>query len=87
MKQSKRTKGGGVPPGVWSRGSGRGPANPIRIRTKRLDEINSDKLALAYWLLAKQIAENKTGKELDEAEVRRIADQLDDGMSGLQGAA
>ncbi len=87
MKQPKSRKGGAVPPGVWNRGSGRGPANPIRIRTKRLDEINSDKLALAYWLLAKQIAENKTGKELDEAEVRRVADQLDNETKDVRGAA
>lgn len=87
MKQAKSTKGGSAPAGVWNRGSGRGPANPIRIRTKRLDEINSDKLALAYWLLAKQIAENKTGKALDEAEVRRVADQLDDETKDMRGAA
>jgi len=87
MKQSKLAKGGAVPPGVWNRGSGRSPANPIRIRTKRLDEIDSDKLALAYWLLAKQIAENKTGKSLDEAEVRRVASKLDDDTKDERGAA
>lgn len=87
MKRSKPTKGGAVPPGVWNRGSGRGPENPIRIRTKRLDEIDSDKLALAYWLLAKQIAENRTGKTLDEAEVRRVAGELDDETKDVRGAA
>lgn len=87
MKQSKPAKGGAVPPGVWNRGSGRSPANPIRIRTKRLDEIDSDKLALAYWLLAKQIAENKTGKSLDETEVRRVADELDSETNDVRGTA
>jgi hypothetical protein len=52
-----------------------------------LDEIDSDKLALAYWLLAKQIAENKTGKSLDEAEVRRVASKLDDDTKDERGAA
>jgi hypothetical protein len=52
-----------------------------------LDEIDSDKLALAYWLLAKQIAENRTGKTLDEAEVRRVAGELDDETKDVRGAA
>jgi hypothetical protein len=31
------------PVGVWNRGRGSGPANPIRVRTKRLDEIDGEK--------------------------------------------
>jgi hypothetical protein len=66
-------------PGVWSRGRGRsGPANPIRVRTKRLDEIDADKIALAYWLLAKQIVEDESDQRpLSETEVRRVAAALD----------
>jgi hypothetical protein len=78
--QRKRSTGAGsTPPGVWNRGAGSGPANPIRVRTKRLDEIESDKIALAYWLLAKQIVTDESdGRDLSEAEVRRVADTLDD---------
>lgn len=54
-----------------------GPTNPIRIRTKRLDEIDSDKIALAYWLLAKQIVEDGTGEQISEAEARRVAAELE----------
>jgi hypothetical protein len=66
-------------PGVWNRSLGRGPANPIRIRTKRLDEIDSDKIALAYWLLAKQIVEDQSDEwPLSEREVRRVAGEVEE---------
>jgi hypothetical protein len=66
-------------PGVWNRGSRRGPDNPIRVRTKRLDQIDQDKIALAYWLLAKELAEDKSdGRPISEAEVRRVARRIDD---------
>lgn len=65
-------------PGVWNRSLGKGPANPIRIRTKRLDEIDSDKIALAYWLLAKQIVEDQSDERpLNEREVRRVAGEVE----------
>jgi hypothetical protein len=32
----------------------------IRIRAKRLDEIDETKLALAFWLIARDMVENKT---------------------------
>jgi hypothetical protein len=67
---------------VWSRGTGKGPANPIRVRTKRLDQIDGDKIALAYWLLAKQIVENGSGRPISEEEARRVADQLEDESGG-----
>jgi hypothetical protein len=35
-------------------------AKRIRIRAKRLDEIDETKLALAFWLIAKDVVENKT---------------------------
>jgi len=80
MGKSKQAPGpGGTPPGVWNRGRRSGPVNPIRVRTKRLDEIDSDKIALAYWLLAKQIvADESDTRDLNEAEVRRAADSTGD---------
>lgn len=72
-----------VPVGVWNRGTQkRGPVNPIRVRTKRLDEIQGDKIALAYWLLAKQIVENGTDEPLNELAVREAAADLDEASDG-----
>jgi hypothetical protein len=34
--------------------------NHIRVRAKRLDQVDPDKLALAYWLLAMRLVEDKT---------------------------
>jgi len=49
------------------------------VRTKRLDQIDQDKIALAYWLLAKQIAEDQSDtRALSEREVQRIADTLEE---------
>jgi hypothetical protein len=67
-----------TPPGVWNRGAGKGPVNPIRVRTKRLDQIDGDKIALAFWLLAKQIVENGSDRSVSEEEARRVAKELDD---------
>jgi hypothetical protein len=78
-KKTKEDKGSRQPAGVWNRGRGHGPANPIRVRAKRLDEVEGDKLALAYWLLAKQLVRNDSDqRRLDEHEVRRVAAQIDD---------
>lgn len=53
--------------------------NKIRVRGKRLDQVDGDKLTLAYWLLAKQIVEDKTDPaELNETNVRKLAATLDD---------
>ena len=85
MAKGKRTRRrtGGTPPGVWNRGRNGQPSNPIRVRTKRLDEIDSDKIALAYWLLAKQVVANKSDqRQLDEVEVRRVAARLEDDPAG-----
>lgn len=38
------------------------PMRPVRVRSKRLSEIDETKLSLAYWLLAKRLLE-----EQDEA--------------------
>ena len=34
--------------------------NRIRVRSKRLDQVDEDKLSLAFWLLAKQLVEDQT---------------------------
>jgi hypothetical protein len=52
--------------------------NRIRVRGKRLDRVDQTKLTLAYWLLAKQIVEDKTDKrKLTEPEVREVMRRLD----------
>lgn len=62
--------------------------NRIRVRGKRLTDIDDTKLTLAYWLLAKRIVEDKTDPgELNEEEVRRIADGLEDDATGAKGRA
>jgi len=56
------------------------------VRTKRLDEIDADKIALAYWLLAKQIVEDESDQRpLSESEVRRVAKAIDDEQPGPAG--
>lgn len=35
-------------------------AKRIRVRSKRLDEIDETKLSLAIWLIAKSLVEDKT---------------------------
>jgi hypothetical protein len=53
--------------------------NRIRVRGKRLDQIDNTKLSLAYWLLAKQLVEDKTDpRQLTEDEVRKVAETIDD---------
>lgn len=53
--------------------------NKIRVRGKRLDQVDNTKLTLAYWLLAKRLVEDKTDPRLPtEAEVREVADSLDE---------
>jgi hypothetical protein len=44
-----------------------GSADRVRVRTKPLDQIDEDKIALAYWLLAKQIVENGNDDESNGA--------------------
>lgn len=34
--------------------------NRIRVRSKRLDQLDEDKLSLAFWMLAKQLVEDQT---------------------------
>lgn len=37
------------------------PTYHLRVRGKRLDKVDDTKLTLAYWLLAKQIVEERHG--------------------------
>jgi len=34
--------------------------NRIRVRSKRLDQVDEDKLSLAFWLLARQLVEDQS---------------------------
>ena len=41
------------------------PLKRVRVRSKRLDQIDETKLALAFWLMAKRMIEDEeTGGEL-----------------------
>jgi hypothetical protein len=47
-------------------------SNRIRIRTKRLDQVDESKLALALWLMAQQAIEDQTQRPLlDTRSTRR----------------
>lgn len=37
-------------------------AKKIRVRSKRLDQVDEMKLALAWWLLAREIVEDRTSR-------------------------
>ena len=53
--------------------------NRIRVRGKRLDQVDETKLTLAYWLLAKQLVADKTNPRLPtEAEVTARAKDISD---------
>jgi hypothetical protein len=49
--------------------------NRIRVRSRRLDQLDEDKLSLAFWLLAKQLVEDQTD---DPASPRNPSDEDDD---------
>ncbi len=46
----------------------RKPTKNIRVRSKRLDQIDETKLALAVWLMAKGIVEDRTTTGTDSAD-------------------
>lgn len=53
--------------------------NRIKVRSKRLDELDQDKVALAYWLLARQLVEDRTeAVELSEDNVYMQAESIDE---------
>lgn len=41
------------------------PKRKVRIRAKRLDQLDESKLALAVWLIARDIAEDRTTPPLE----------------------
>lgn len=52
--------------------------NRIRVRTKRLDQVDESKITLAFWLLAKQLARDESdGRALTAEEVQREAEKLE----------
>lgn len=53
------------PKRVSARTAGSGAGSRVRVRTKRLDQVDDEKIALAYWLLAKQIVEKGDDDEAD----------------------
>lgn len=62
--------------------------NRIRVRAKRLDQVDVEKLTLAYWLLAKEIVSDQTdGRDLTENEVRAAAKRLEDESTGDAGSS
>lgn len=53
--------------------------NRIRVRTKRLDEIDEDKIALAFYLLAREICEDRTdASDLSDENVSDLAESIED---------
>lgn len=52
--------------------------NRIRVRTKRLDQVDESKITLAFWLLAKQLASDESdGRTLTAEDVQREAQKLE----------
>lgn len=52
--------------------------NRIRVRAKQLDQVDVEKLTLAYWLLSKELVSDRTdGRDLPEADVHAAARSLD----------
>jgi hypothetical protein len=39
------------------------------VRSRRLDQVDEDKLSLAFWLLAKQLVEDQTDDEASPDDV------------------
>jgi hypothetical protein len=45
------------------------PLRRVRVRSKRLDEIDDTKLALAFWLMAKRLADEQDDENAGESDV------------------
>ena len=53
------------------------PAKRLRIRSKRLEQLDETKLALAFWLMAKDaLTDDSAVNQLDAAS-RRVVSPLD----------
>lgn len=71
---------------VWSDGNANGATvgGTMRVRAKALDQVDDDKLTLAFWLLAKKLVEDKTDtRAFTREEVVREARRLDGDASAL----
>ena len=53
--------------------------NRIRVRAKRLDQVDVEKLTLAYWLLAKELVSDQTE---GRAESKESVEADDGGEAG-----
>jgi hypothetical protein len=47
----------------------------IKVRGIRKDEIDTDQLALVYWLMAKRAVEEKRQREREDKKRRRTAEE------------
>ena len=48
-------------------GSAADGVRPVRVRGKRLDEIQEDRLALAFYLIARDLVDDHTEPATDDA--------------------
>jgi len=62
-------RGGGGRPG-----SAAGGVRPVRVRSKRLDEIQEDKLTLAFYLIARDLVDDRTEPVSDDTPLRSESD-------------
>ncbi len=61
--------------------------NHIRVRAKHLNDVDPDRLALAYWLLAMRLVEDETEPhELTESDVSAVAAELEGSTSDDEAA-
>lgn len=55
----------------------------IRIRVKHLDDVPPEKVALAFWLLARRLVEDKTDtRQLTAEHIGDVVRELEDADSG-----
>jgi hypothetical protein len=47
----------------------------IKVRGIRKDEVDTDQLALVYWLMAKRAVEEKRQREREDKKRRRTAEE------------
>ncbi len=67
-KNHNRRDTGGRP------GSAAGGVRPVRVRSKRLDEIQEDRLVLAFYLIARDLVDDRTEPVSDDAPLRSEPD-------------
>jgi len=56
--------------------------NRLRVRSKRLDQVDEDKLSLAFWLLAKQLVEDQSDAAVADGKSAGASDDEVDGAAG-----